>query len=277
LISTWVQPLYTIVNTRLASGIYKGVSSLEYANRLYLVITGVFSFVITNLMFPKMSRANVSGRGDEAKEMLAVSLKLVTFVILPVMAVFTVLSKPIIAILYQHGDFVLEDTLRTGMALSCYSLGMIGMAYNEILSKTFFSMQNSKTPMINALISMGANIIVAYLLSGSLGISGLAIATACGSTVNAALNYICIKRHYKNVFEKSDICDVLKILLSAVIMAVVMYLVNSVLSKNFELGFSGGIIMGGVSGIFGAIGYIGSCVLLKVNILLDFIKGVKNK
>ena len=35
LISTWVQPLYTIVNTRLASGIYKGVSSLEYANRLY--------------------------------------------------------------------------------------------------------------------------------------------------------------------------------------------------------------------------------------------------
>ncbi|MDD6736019.1 MAG: lipid II flippase MurJ, partial [Clostridiales bacterium] len=54
LISTWVQPLYTIVNTRLASGMYKGVSSLEYANRLYLVVTGVFSFVVTNLMFPKM-------------------------------------------------------------------------------------------------------------------------------------------------------------------------------------------------------------------------------
>ncbi|MBQ2259627.1 MAG: hypothetical protein II339_05120, partial [Spirochaetales bacterium] len=52
LISTWVQPLYTIVNTRLASGIYKGVSSLEYANRLYIVITGVFSFVVTNLIFP---------------------------------------------------------------------------------------------------------------------------------------------------------------------------------------------------------------------------------
>lgn len=42
LVSTWVQPLYTIVNTRLASGIERGVSSLEYANRLYIVITGVF-------------------------------------------------------------------------------------------------------------------------------------------------------------------------------------------------------------------------------------------
>ena len=201
LISTWVQPLYTIVNTRLASGIYKGVSSLEYANRLYLVVTGVFSFVITNLMFPKMSRANVTGNSDEAKEMLVMSLKLVTFVILPVMAVFIILSKPIIAILYQHGGFVLEDTMRTGVALSCYSIGMIGMAYNEILSKTYFSMQNSKTPMINALISMVVNIVIAYVLSGPFGIAGLAIATACGSTANALLNFVCIKAHYKNLFD----------------------------------------------------------------------------
>jgi len=277
LISTWVQPLYTIVNTRLASGIYKGVSSLEYANRLYLVITGVFSFVITNLMFPKMSRANVTGKRDEAKEMLTASLKLVTFVILPVMAVFTVLSKPIIAILYQHGDFVLEDTLRTGMALSCYSLGMIGMAYNEILSKTFFSMQNSKTPMINALISMVANIIVAYLLSEKFGISGLAIATACGSTVNALLNYMCIKKHYKTVFEDDDKKDMSKIVASSIIMAAGMYLINFVLSGRIELGFLGGILLGGASGVFGVICYIGCCFVFKVNILLDFIKGVKNK
>lgn len=277
LISTWVQPLYTIVNTRLASGIYKGVSSLEYANRLYLVITGVFSFVITNLMFPKMSRANVSGKGDEAREMLTISLKLVTFVILPVMAVFIVLAYPIIAILYEHGDFVYDDTLRTGTALACYSLGMIGMAYNEILSKTFFSMQNSKTPMVNAILSMVVNIIVAYTLSGRFGISGLAIATACGSTVNAILNYICIKKHYQTVFDKQDKKDIFKTVVSACIMMMVMYAVYILFAFMIPFGFVGWLVRGAVSGIAGAVTYLGICLLLKVDLLLNFLKGVRNK
>lgn len=273
LISTWVQPLYTIVNTRLASGIYKGVSSLEYANRLYLVVTGVFSFVVTNLMFPKMSRANVSGNGSEAKDLLIMSLKLITFIILPVMAVFIVLAKPVIAILYQHGGFTLDDTLRTGTALSCYALGMIGMAYNEILSKSFFSMQNSKTPMINALVSMVANIAVAYTLSEPLGIAGLAIATACGSTVNAVLNYTCILRHYKTLFDRTDLVNIIKIVICSLAMGVAMLICYRLLSARFELGFVGGMVIGGISGILGAIVYVAGCFVTKVDILTELIKG----
>ncbi len=269
LVSTWVQPLYTIVNTRLASGIYKGVSSLEYANRLYLVVTGVFSFVVTNLMFPKMSRANVSGDEDEAKNMLVMSLKLITFIILPVMAVFVVLAKPVISVLYQHGGFTLEDTMRTGTALSCYALGMIGMAYNEILSKSFFSMQNSKTPMTNALISMAVNIGVAYTLSGSFGISGLAIATACGSTVNALLNYICILKHYQKLFTKSDAVSILKITVCAIIMGIIMFICYRLLLTKFPLGLTGGLIIGIISGGIGAAVYIAGCFVTKVDILTE--------
>lgn len=269
LISTWVQPLYTIVNTRLASGIYKGVSSLEYANRLYLVVTGVFSFVVTNLMFPKMSRANVSGDENEAKNMLVMSLKLITFIILPVMAVFVVLAKPVISVLYQHGGFTIEDTMRTGTALSCYALGMIGMAYNEILSKSFFSMQNSKTPMTNALISMAVNIGVAYMLSGRLGIAGLAIATACGSTVNALLNYICILKHYRNLFTKNDSLSILKITACAIIMGIIMFVCYRLLLTKFELGLIGGLVIGIISGGIGSAVYIAGCFITKVDILTE--------
>ncbi|MDD6213725.1 MAG: murein biosynthesis integral membrane protein MurJ [Firmicutes bacterium] len=276
LISTWVQPLYTIVNTRIASGIYKGVSSLEYANRLYIVITGVFSFVVTNLIFPKMSRANVSGNEDKAKAMVVTSLKSIAIIILPIMAIFIVLAKPIIAVLYQHGGFVLEDTIRTGTALSCYSVGMIGMAFNEILSKSFFSMQNSKTPMINALISMAVNILIAYSLAAPLGISGLALATAAGSSVNALLNYICISKHYKTLFTKSDIINTFKIAASALIMAVVMLVCYRILVDHFELGLVGGIILGGISGVLGIICYVAGCLLLRVDILINLLKGEKN-
>jgi len=272
LISTWVQPLYTIINTRLASGIDKGVSSLEYANRLYLVITGVFSFVVTNLMFPKMSSAYAAGDDEEAHKMLILSVKTITIVILPIMVAIIILAKPIISLLYQHGDFVLEDTLRTGTILSCYSFGMIAMAYNEILSKAFFSMQNSKTPMINAIISMIANIISAYILIQEFGIFGLAIATAIGSVVNALLNYFFMTKKKIIKLSKSDTINLLKILVSSIIMAVIVLIAYRFLIVRYELNLINSIIILAISGLLGIIAYAIMCYLLKIDILMNILK-----
>lgn len=272
LVSTWVQPLYTIINTRLASGIERGVSSLEYANRLYIVITGVFSFVITNLLFPKMSRAYVSGNKDEAKEMLVTSLKAITVIILPITAITAVLSEPVIAVLYQHGGFTYTDTLRTAGALFWYAFGMIALSYNEILSKAFFSMRNSKTPMINAIISMAANILTAYTLSSRLGISGLAIAAAVGSYVNAGLNYAFMKKYYKPIFTKSDLLNLLKTLISAISMALGMTLIYKSLSENLMATLAGQVIVLAVCGFVGVLIFSVLSILLKVDIIMNLLK-----
>ncbi len=277
LISTWVQPLYTIVNTRLASGIDNGVSSLEYANRLYLVITGVFSFVVTNLMFPKMSRAHVAGEKEESKELLVTSLKLIAVIIMPIMAMLIVLAKPAVAVLYQRGGFLVEDTVRTGGALSFYAIGMIGMAYNEILSKSFFSMQNSKTPMITALCSMAVNIAAAYLLVPYMGIAGLAFAAAAGSTANAVLNYIFINRIYKPLFSKSDVVNLLKVVVASVVMGIAMFMVYKLLSGYFRIGPIGGLVTGGIGAAVGVVVYTILCLVLKVDILINLIKGGDKK
>ncbi len=273
LISTWVQPLYTIINTRLASGIDNGVSSLEYANRLYLVITSVFSFVVTNLMFPKMSRAHVAGEKEESKELLVTSLKLIATVIMPIMAMLIVLAKPAVAVLYQRGGFLPEDTIRTGGALSFYAIGMIGMAYNEMLSKSFFSMQNSKTPMMTALCSMAVNILMAYFLVSSMGIAGLALAAAAGSTANAVLNYVCINRVYRTLFSKKDGIDLLKIAASSIVMGGIMFMIYKALANVLTLDPVGGIIMGGTAAAAGLLVYALLCYVLRVDILVNMFKG----
>ncbi len=214
LVSTWVQPLYSIVNTRIASGIDGAVPVLNYANRLYIVVTGVFSFVVTNLVFPKMSRANSADNSEETNAIIVASLKAVSMVILPIAVMFITLSNPIISVIYNHGKF--DAVNETAIALSCYSVGMIGMSVNEVLSKAFFSMQNSKTPMINAVISMLCNIGLAYALSELFGVGGLALATAFGSLINALLNYICMRKLRGKLFAKWDTADIAKIIISAV-------------------------------------------------------------
>lgn len=225
LISTWVQPLYTIINSRLASGIDGAYSSLEYANRLYLIVTGVFSFVVTNLIFPKLSRSNASQNEKESHDLIMTSLRAIVIVIAPLTVGFMILSAPITSIIYQHGQFGADKVAIVSQALICYSVGMLGLAVNEILSKSFFSMQDSKTPMRNSILSMIFNIILAYILFGFLKTNGLALAAAGGSIFNAVLNAVCMFGKYPNMLKKSDIVSMAKVLVSAIIMAIVVFAV----------------------------------------------------
>ncbi len=283
LVSTWVQPLYSIVNSRLASGIDNGsaVAVLEYANRLYVIVVGVFSFVVTNLIFPRMSRANAADDLSGAKEMTATSLRAITIVILPIMAGFIILARPIISILYS--SFSEYEIQVTSNALLCYSCGMIFLAFNEILSKSFFSMQNAKIPMITAIASMCANILFAYILSSKLGSKGLALATAGGSMVNATLNFICINKVYKGLFKKSDIIAVSKTILCAVIMAAAVYVCRGIVSGvTAESGILAKNIIISVSCAFtGVVVYAAACLVIGVddikNILIPLFKRNQKK
>lgn len=277
LISTWVQPLYSIVNTRIASGISGGVTMLEYANRLYTVMVGVFSFVVTNLVFPKLSRSNSQNDKEEASKLLVTSIKAIAIVILPIMAGFILLSRPIVGVIYEHGAFNAADASKTAMALACYSVGMIGFSINEILSKAFFSEKNSKTPMINAIISMVFNIILAYSLSAKLGINGLALATAGGSTTNAILNFICMRRKHGKIFAKSDVISIIKTVISTVIMAACVMISYNFIQNAVSPNLIGWLIACVVCALIGVIVYGVSCLVLGVDEVKMVVKGFERK
>ena len=277
LISTWVQPLYSIVNTRIASGISGGVTMLEYANRLYTVLVGVFSFVVTNLIFPKLSVSNAKEDTDEASKLLVTSLKSIAIIILPLMAFIIILSRPIISIIYEHGNFNAEDAYRTGMALSCYCVGMIGFSVNEILAKAFFSKKNSKTPMFTAIISMAANIAIAYSLSPMLGINGLALASAGGSTVNAVLNYICMRKMYGKIFVHGDIVSIFKTLICALITAAAVFVLYNVLKNTLAASLVGNIVICAVSGLGALTVYALSAILLGVDEIKIIVNNFKER
>lgn len=274
LISTWVQPLYSLVNTRLASGADGIVSVLNCSNRLYLVMTGVFSFVVTNLIFPSLSRSAAADKEEEAKSLVVGSLKAITLVIVPVMVAFIALSEDVIGIIYQHGLFSHDKTVITAGTLSCYSLGMIGLAYNEIMSKAFFSMQNSKTPMISALISMAANILLAYLLYDLIGVYGLALATAGGSTVNAACNFIAYRVKKGRLFAKADLSDIIKTFVSGVLMAAAVLAMSKLTDGVFAKDTIGYILHGILCGGAGIVVYLASAYLLNIKSFRTALGGV---
>lgn len=279
LVSTWVQPLYTFVNARFASHMEGAYSSLEYANRLYIIVTGVFSFVVTNLIFPKLSRANAGDDREAANALITTSIKAVIIVIMPLMAGIIILARPITAVIYEHGTF--EDTGIVANALACYAIGMVFLALNEVLSKTFFSMKHSVTPMVTSIISMVFDIVLVSAMYELIKndpvklTGGLATAAACGSIVNAVLNAFMLFKKLPGLIKCQDIISILKVILSTAIMSAVVYFVYDIIS-GMASSFIGNIIVCAVCGAVGVAVYAAMLIILKVKEIQQILpKGVR--
>jgi len=187
LISSWVQPLCIVINTRYASYLAGGtIASLGYANRLYILLTGVFSFAITNYIFPKMSKASSEENWNEYNKILNKSLISIIAIMLPITVFTMVLAEPLIKILFFRGEFDMASVHSTATALFYYSFGMIALGVNEILNKALFAKKQTKLAMWGAIVGIAANItmlIICHSL-GTLDIARLALSVAVGSNAN---------------------------------------------------------------------------------------------
>ena len=223
LIATWTTPLCAIINTRLASGIENGraIIALGYANRLYLSIVGLFSFVATNLLFPTFARAAAAGDAEESDRLTRTSLRTLIFIIAPIAAGVAALAAPFVGLIYERGVFTAEDTALTAAALSMYALGMLFSACGEVLTKAFFAAEKTKLPMIASLCSMLFNVAAVYgmraLLGERFGVGVVALMTALSAGVGMGINLVFAYRHGMISFRVSGWLDAGKSVLSALL------------------------------------------------------------
>ena len=274
IISTWVQPINTMVNIRLASGMEGGsaVTALDYANKLYIILVGVFTFAITNLIFPSLSRAAAKGNDDEFSSIVRKAIRYMVFIIAPVMAGFLLLSQPIIRLFYERGAFGAQSTALTSGALFCYSFGMLGYGVSEICNKAFYAMHDGKTPMRVSMIGIGINVLLSLVLVlvFSCGYRALAIsASVAANLIGIALVFILNTK--KHIINKDTYMYILKIAASTALMAICVVVTKSFLLTDNK------ILALFVPVCVGAAVYFVCCIILKVNEITDIIRLVTNK
>lgn len=232
LIGTWTAPICNLINTRFASGIENGraMTALDYANRLYIMIVGIFSFVATNLLFPYFSRAEAEGDREGASRMIRTSVKTLVYIIAPIAIGVIILCEPFTAIVYQSGEFTASDTVITAEALSRYAVGMIFLAANEVIVKALFAANKPKITMTSSLISMTFNIVLVFCVGERLSTGGLALISALATIVNLAINLIMAHRTNVCRFSLRDVLDVLVSVGSACVMIPAILAVSGLVS-----------------------------------------------
>lgn len=232
LIGIIARQVNTVVDQFFASYLeVGGVSALENATRIYNLPIGVFGISLSTVIFPVLSKAISNKKFDIVRENFSKGLNILLFLIIPSTAVFTFYSEDIIRLTLSYGKFTEEAVRVTSESLFYYSIGLYFYTAIHLVTKGFYGMKDSKTPVKFSVISIILNIILNYLLIDSMKYKGLALATSISSGVNFfCLIYSFNKYHIKLNFKKVVIFFI-KTLITTLVALLISYQIKNVIIK----------------------------------------------
>ena len=172
-----------------------------------------------------------------------------------------VLATPIVSILFERGEFDSRATQMTAVALIMYSIGMVAFGLTDVLGKVFYSIQDTKTPMVSGVISMVINIILNIILIRYLKLAGLALSTSISALICILLLFYSLKKKIGYFGQDKVIITSCKAILASAIMGFVTYLSYIIIYKLIAFK----IIALGLSILLGGIIYILLIILFKVD------------
>jgi putative peptidoglycan lipid II flippase len=186
----------TLVATLMTQG---SVSWLWYAFRLMQLPIGVFGVALATVSLPALSRAAVDRDLPALKTTLSATLRLVFVLTVPAAVWLAVMARPVIALLYEHGRFTPSDTTATADALLMYCVGLPAFAAVGVLTRAFYALGDTGTPVRASFVSVALNIGLNLLFIGplrplGLGHLGLALATSLTSIANATQLALALRR-----------------------------------------------------------------------------------
>lgn len=273
-----VNQVNTMVDRSLASGLGDGViTALNNANRLNGFVMGLFISTLGAVIYPTLSKLSTENNKEKFAGSVATSVNCVNLLVLPASVGAIVLATPVVRILFQRGAFDERSTALTATALVFYSVGMIGFGLRDILGKVFYSLKDTKTPMINGIIAVILNIVLNIALAKVMGHGGLALATSLSAIICILLLFGSLKKKIGYYGQDKIKNTFLKSLIASLAMGVVTYFVYKLFSGMLGLGFIQEAISLGVSVGVGAIVYAVLVKVFKVQEIYMLIDMVKKK
>ncbi|MDP2863597.1 MAG: murein biosynthesis integral membrane protein MurJ [Desulfobacterales bacterium] len=235
-----VYQINILIGTLLASFLPEGsVSYLYYADRLVQLPLGIFAISAATAIFPALSRQASGNDMGAFRETFDYSIRIVLFITFPCMIGLIVLREPIVALLFKRGEFDAQTAALTAQALLYYSMGLWAFASVRIVVSMFYALRDTRTPVITALISFLANVVLSLLLMKPLKHGGLALATSLSSMLNVALLLLALDIKIGSLGLKRLKESVFKIAACSLIMGGIVWGLASFIMHTENLSFIG--------------------------------------
>lgn len=240
ILGTSINEINVLVDRTIASRItIGGVSALNYANRLNSFVLSIFVLSLVTVMYPLMSRMVAQNNLLGLKKTLSETMNLISLFVVPTMFGTMLFAREVVILLFERGAFDSQAVYLTSSALFFYSIGMLGFGLREVLSRVFYSLNDTRTPMLNAAIGLLVNIVLNVILSRYLGLGGLALATSISALFTSLLLLISLRKKIGPLGIRQISISFLKILFASIIMGSLAKMsfeyLTTILSRNISL------------------------------------------
>lgn len=272
-----VNQVNAMIDRTLASTLVEGsISALNYANKLNGFVMGLFITTLGAVIYPTLSKLSFDNDKKKFTQSIINSLNTVIILVIPISVGSIILSKPIVKVLFQRGAFDETATYMTSIALIFYSIGMVAFGLRDILGKIFYSLQDTKTPMINGTISVVLNIILNLILFKFMGYAGLALATSLSAIICIFLLFNSLKQKVGYFGQNKIVNTAIKSIIASIIMGIFTKFTYNKIAFILGTGFINEIIT-----LFSTIGigllvYILCIIILKIEESKILIKSIKS-
>ncbi|NOX20419.1 MAG: murein biosynthesis integral membrane protein MurJ [Nitrospirae bacterium] len=219
-----VSQINIFVSTILASYLREGsITYLYYSMRLIQFPVGIFGVAMGMAVLPALSRHAAMKDMRSLREDFSYAIRMLFFITVPSMMGLIALREPIVNLLFQRGEFDYTATQGTAFSLIFYSLGIWSIVGVRVVVSAFYSMQDTRTPVIVAAMAMLLNILLSLVLMGPLNHGGLALANSIASWANFSVLFFVLRRRLVSVDGKRIIRGFLKILAASAVMALIAW------------------------------------------------------
>ena len=219
------------VNTALASGMMEGSNTaLTVAFTLMFTVLGVLGQSVGTVVFPTLSTLGAAADRDEFRRTLAGALSSVLFLSIPAGIGLAVISRPVVALLFERGEWTATDTAGTAWALAFFSVGLAAHSVLEVLVRAYYALHDTWTPVKVGVATMLLNIALSLVLIYVFGFpdnedfgrgpfGGLALAMTIATTLESSILWVILRRRIGGINERRVLGGAARTLLASGAMA----------------------------------------------------------
>ena len=250
----WI--IETIIGSNLATG---SITAYYYANNLKNVPLGIFGTAIATAAFPSLIKHASSHDKTKLTRDIVSNLRLILFLIMPSAVIAVLMRGYIVRLLFGFGNSATAD------ALGWLVGSMVATSLFFLVSRVFYALGDTKTPLYTSLASIVINVALSLTLSRQFGVSGLAMGLSAASIFELVLLLYILHRRLGTIGGRQVWAGFAGIMLSSVVMGTSLYLLISLVlplyandrgfyvvgTKFIFLSLIGGILYMGVTYFLG--------------------------
>lgn len=252
----------TFVGSLLAPG---SIAAYNLANDLQAVPLGIFAFSTAIALFPVLSENFSKKEEFKFLQNLEKAIIQILIFIIPISLWILIFRAQIVRLIYGHGQIGWEQTIILFNALGVFCIALFSQSLTPLFARTFYSRQDTKTPVIIGIISMIINAFASYYLALSYGVIGMVGGFVIASFINVVLLFSILHMQLRKnnplehmqMFDRQLLLELSKIVCAAIIAGLIsyayLYIIEPYLNTRTTLGL---FLQVSIAGSAGLVGYV---------------------